>query len=242
MEADPDDPRLVLLESASRSRSQEAAPRALRLALRTARDDRWRGAEGGAQKAGRNSPPGGDPVIGARLGGTAHPRAPRSAQRRAGIQRAGPTYAGSACRAGALRWTVVSVLLETAPGVATTGAARPGRSGYTVAAHGRRMPQVPENHTLDHFREWTDGSRANVGVDRPDGAAARRGAAGAAAGGRPRRASAWRHGRPGVLGRRAGSGPRPRQRRGGGPPRAVEMTGAVRGYQRWWTEGRILRS
>jgi aryl-alcohol dehydrogenase-like predicted oxidoreductase len=42
---------------------------------------------------------------------------------------------------------------------------RPGH-GITVATKmGRRMPQVPENYTLDNFRAWTDRSRANLGVD-----------------------------------------------------------------------------
>ncbi|ROO86179.1 hypothetical protein EDD29_3742 [Actinocorallia herbida] len=67
MEADPDDPRLVLLESASRSRSQEAALRALRLALRTARDESF---------AALLEDPG-DPVEGDRLpDGTWYPQDP----------------------------------------------------------------------------------------------------------------------------------------------------------------------
>ncbi len=41
--------------------------------------------------------------------------------------------------------------------------------GLTVATKmGRRMDQVPENYTLDHFREWTDRSRRNLGVDTLD--------------------------------------------------------------------------
>jgi len=39
----------------------------------------------------------------------------------------------------------------------------------TVATKvGRRMPQEPENYTLDNFRAWTDRSRANLGVDTLD--------------------------------------------------------------------------
>ena len=42
-------------------------------------------------------------------------------------------------------------------------------SGVTVATKmGRRMPQEPENYTLEHFRAWTDRSRANLGVDTLD--------------------------------------------------------------------------
>jgi aryl-alcohol dehydrogenase-like predicted oxidoreductase len=33
---------------------------------------------------------------------------------------------------------------------------------------GRRMPQVPENYTLAHFREWLDRSRRNLGRDTLD--------------------------------------------------------------------------
>ena len=41
--------------------------------------------------------------------------------------------------------------------------------GVTVATKmGRRMDQVPENYTLDHFRAWTDRSRRNLGVDTLD--------------------------------------------------------------------------
>ena len=41
--------------------------------------------------------------------------------------------------------------------------------GITVATKmGRRMDQVPENYVLDHFREWTDRSRRNLGVDTLD--------------------------------------------------------------------------
>ncbi|OJF12861.1 aldo/keto reductase [Couchioplanes caeruleus] len=41
--------------------------------------------------------------------------------------------------------------------------------GLMVATKmGRRMPQEPENYTLDNFRAWTDRSRANLGVDTLD--------------------------------------------------------------------------
>src|SRR5437763_7752009 len=41
--------------------------------------------------------------------------------------------------------------------------------GITVATKmGRRVAQVPENYVLDNFRDWTDRSRANLGVDRLD--------------------------------------------------------------------------
>jgi len=42
-------------------------------------------------------------------------------------------------------------------------------AGITVATKmGRRMDQVPENYVLQHFREWIDRSRQNLGVDRLD--------------------------------------------------------------------------
>ncbi|QAY63298.1 aldo/keto reductase [Xylanimonas allomyrinae] len=42
-------------------------------------------------------------------------------------------------------------------------------AGITVATKmGRRMDQVPENYVLSHFREWTDRSRSNLGVDTID--------------------------------------------------------------------------
>jgi aryl-alcohol dehydrogenase-like predicted oxidoreductase len=42
-------------------------------------------------------------------------------------------------------------------------------AGITVATKmGRRMDQVPENYVLDNFRQWTDRSRQNLGVDRLD--------------------------------------------------------------------------
>jgi aryl-alcohol dehydrogenase-like predicted oxidoreductase len=41
--------------------------------------------------------------------------------------------------------------------------------GITVATKmGRRVDQVPENYVLDHFREWTDRSRRNLGVETLD--------------------------------------------------------------------------
>ena len=41
--------------------------------------------------------------------------------------------------------------------------------GITVATKmGRRVEQVPENYVLDNFREWTDRSRRNLGVERLD--------------------------------------------------------------------------
>ncbi len=46
--------------------------------------------------------------------------------------------------------------------------ANPG-SGVTVATKmGRRMPQEHANYSLEHFRAWTDRSRANLGVDTLD--------------------------------------------------------------------------
>ncbi|PZG23070.1 aldo/keto reductase [Micromonospora craterilacus] len=42
-------------------------------------------------------------------------------------------------------------------------------AGLTVATKmGRRVPQTPEAYTLDNFRQWTDRSRANLGVDTLD--------------------------------------------------------------------------
>ncbi|RPF22598.1 aldo/keto reductase [Myceligenerans xiligouense] len=42
-------------------------------------------------------------------------------------------------------------------------------AGITVATKmGRRMDQVPENYVLANFREWTDRSRRNLGVERLD--------------------------------------------------------------------------
>jgi aryl-alcohol dehydrogenase-like predicted oxidoreductase len=43
------------------------------------------------------------------------------------------------------------------------------RPGLFVATKmGRRLPQEPENYTLDNFRAWTDRSRTNLGVDTLD--------------------------------------------------------------------------
>ncbi|MFI7488809.1 aldo/keto reductase [Micromonospora echinaurantiaca] len=42
-------------------------------------------------------------------------------------------------------------------------------AGLTVATKmGRRVPQTPEAYTLANFREWTDRSRANLGMDTLD--------------------------------------------------------------------------
>jgi aryl-alcohol dehydrogenase-like predicted oxidoreductase len=47
-------------------------------------------------------------------------------------------------------------------------AAHPG-AGVTVATKmGRRVPQLAEHYTLANFREWTDRSRRNLGVDTLD--------------------------------------------------------------------------
>ncbi|MGN9813051.1 aldo/keto reductase [Micromonospora sp. BQ11] len=44
-----------------------------------------------------------------------------------------------------------------------------GDAGLTVATKmGRRVEQRPEAYTLDHFRQWTDRSRRNLGVDTLD--------------------------------------------------------------------------
>ncbi|WP_221323331.1 aldo/keto reductase [Actinoplanes sp. L3-i22] len=43
------------------------------------------------------------------------------------------------------------------------------KPGLTVATKmGRRLPQTPENYSIDNFRAWTDRSRANLGVDTLD--------------------------------------------------------------------------
>ncbi|GAB3661463.1 aldo/keto reductase [Actinocorallia lasiicapitis] len=47
-------------------------------------------------------------------------------------------------------------------------AERPDADVFVATKMGRRMPQTPENYTLAHFREWTDRSRRNLGVDRLD--------------------------------------------------------------------------
>ncbi len=42
-------------------------------------------------------------------------------------------------------------------------------AGITVATKmGRRVEQVPENYTLENFRQWTDRSRRNLGVETLD--------------------------------------------------------------------------
>jgi aryl-alcohol dehydrogenase-like predicted oxidoreductase len=42
-------------------------------------------------------------------------------------------------------------------------------AGITIATKmGRRVDQVPENYTLDSFRQWTDRSRRNLGMDTLD--------------------------------------------------------------------------
>ncbi|GLY20093.1 aldo/keto reductase [Kineosporia rhizophila] len=44
-----------------------------------------------------------------------------------------------------------------------------GGQDITVATKmGRRVPQEPENYTLENFRAWTDRSRTNLGVDTLD--------------------------------------------------------------------------
>ncbi|MEV4638929.1 aldo/keto reductase [Actinoplanes sp. NPDC049548] len=49
------------------------------------------------------------------------------------------------------------------------GSFRKSHPGLTVATKmGRRVPQEPENYTLDNFRAWTDRSRANLGVETLD--------------------------------------------------------------------------
>ena len=39
---------------------------------------------------------------------------------------------------------------------------------FVATKMGRRMDQVPENYVLQNFRDWTDRSRKNLGVDRLD--------------------------------------------------------------------------
>jgi aryl-alcohol dehydrogenase-like predicted oxidoreductase len=43
-----------------------------------------------------------------------------------------------------------------------------GRGVFVATKMGRRVAQVPSAYTLAHFREWTDRSRVNLGVDRLD--------------------------------------------------------------------------
>jgi len=45
---------------------------------------------------------------------------------------------------------------------------RPDADVLVATKMGRRLPQLPENYTLDHFRSWADRSRTNLGVDRLD--------------------------------------------------------------------------
>ncbi len=47
-------------------------------------------------------------------------------------------------------------------------AGNPGLELTVATKMGRRVPQEPGQYTLDHFRSWTDRSRANLGVDRLD--------------------------------------------------------------------------
>jgi len=43
-----------------------------------------------------------------------------------------------------------------------------GHGVFVATKMGRRVAQVPSAYTLSHFREWTDRSRVNLGVDRLD--------------------------------------------------------------------------
>lgn len=47
-------------------------------------------------------------------------------------------------------------------------AARPGHAITVATKMGRRMPQTPENYSLENFRAWTERSRRNLGVDTLD--------------------------------------------------------------------------
>ncbi len=44
----------------------------------------------------------------------------------------------------------------------------PGLDIFVATKMGRRVPQEPENYTLENFREWTDRSRSNLRVDALD--------------------------------------------------------------------------
>lgn len=44
-------------------------------------------------------------------------------------------------------------------------AANPGHDVMVATKMGRRVDQVPQNYTLDNFRQWLDRSRTNLGVD-----------------------------------------------------------------------------
>ena len=47
-------------------------------------------------------------------------------------------------------------------------AGHPGHDLFVATKMGRRMDQLPENYVLTNFRDWTDRSRRNLGVDRLD--------------------------------------------------------------------------
>jgi aryl-alcohol dehydrogenase-like predicted oxidoreductase len=47
-------------------------------------------------------------------------------------------------------------------------AGHPDAPVFVATKMGRRMDQLPENYVLQNFREWTDRSRTNLGVDRLD--------------------------------------------------------------------------
>jgi aryl-alcohol dehydrogenase-like predicted oxidoreductase len=47
-------------------------------------------------------------------------------------------------------------------------ASNAGRGVFVATKMGRRVAQLPSAYTLAHFREWTDRSRVNLGVDRLD--------------------------------------------------------------------------
>ena len=47
-------------------------------------------------------------------------------------------------------------------------AANPGAPVTVATKMGRRLEQIPANYIADNFREWTDRSRQNLGVDRLD--------------------------------------------------------------------------
>jgi aryl-alcohol dehydrogenase-like predicted oxidoreductase len=44
----------------------------------------------------------------------------------------------------------------------------PGAGVFVATKMGRRVEQLPENYVLHNFRQWTDRSRRNLGVDRLD--------------------------------------------------------------------------
>ncbi|MBD8060909.1 aldo/keto reductase [Oceanitalea stevensii] len=46
--------------------------------------------------------------------------------------------------------------------------ANPGTDVTVATKMGRRLPQEPENYSMDNFRAWTDRSRRNLGVDTLD--------------------------------------------------------------------------